>query len=252
MNSKKKPDADTDRGFDTGSVLIEEYKALWAYYMRTLDERGRIFDLFFKVVSVPFVLTGGIVLTLRTMMSGDAMSTAEIASGLDRIVFGAALFFVLSSTAGIACYVYYSIESANSRLYLRAMTAIRNRWRSDPLLAEVIVVDLIRPNRRYFGNLVVYSRGVVLALFNASMLASAIYFIIGDSYTIWVQSNLLLSLGIFVLAVIAQVSFGVFAMRFYASEEISEKIEAVIGEAAKQHRKRIASRLHSQTEETAA
>lgn len=207
-------------------IIVEEYKALWAYYLRTLDERARIFDFYFKIVSIPFVLTGVVVITLRTLGDFDVAQQAQVIQRLDTIVWGASFFFLLAWLAGVACYIYYVLESANSRAYLLALSAIRNRWREIPALSESIIIDLVRPNIRFAGGLIIHSRGLVLAIFNSAMLAVALAFVIGISAASWFSQNLLwTSLG-FALSVAVQYVLAVTFMRLHSRKIRSSNVAA--------------------------
>lgn len=112
-------------------ALVEEYKALWAYYIRTLDERARIFDVYFKIISMPFVFSGAVILYLRSidLQAKDPLIAQKLGELIESVITGFSIFFAMSSLAGILAYLYYSLESANSRIYLRALSAIRADWR---------------------------------------------------------------------------------------------------------------------------
>lgn len=216
------------------AILLEEYRALWLYYMRTLDERGRIFDLYFKIVSVPFVLTGAVVVTLRSLGQFEAGRAAEVAQRLDLIIQGASIFFILAAIAGLACYAYYALESANSRTYLVALTAIRNAWRRNPELADGVVVDLLRTNIKIAGGIIVHARGVVLAVFNSALVAVSLWFALGHTLIIAAMENLVLTLAIFLLSIAGHVALGVVCMNVYASRRQRTSIARSIQKTARE------------------
>lgn len=202
-------------------VLIEEYRSLWSYYSKTLDERGRIFEIYFKVVSVPFVLTGGIVFFLKPTADENA-DVVEIIQRLDAVIGGAALFFILAFVAGLACYVYYCLESANSRIYLIALTAIRNKWRADMSLHRDIIVDLLRPELKFTGDLIAHARGATFVVFNSAMITACTWLLVRSGMTLIPnvpEVAVALSLATLIAAGSLHLAIGKFALDNYAKSD---------------------------------
>lgn len=137
-------------------IVLEEYRQLWAYYHRTLDERKNLFDWYFKIVGLP---VAAIVLLLR--FGGEGIKVIEDVSTY--------LLGVIGLT-GVSLYATYACESANATRYEQALARIRSFWTSDaPELKRVIVIDELRSNG---GSRVSIKalRGVSLAIINSAWL----------------------------------------------------------------------------------
>lgn len=160
---------------ERASILELEYKHLWTYYIRTLDERARMFNLYFKVIGIPLVLNGAAVVIVRSIPDGSG--TADDVFSAVIAILG--LFFSLSYVAGVAAFLYYGFESANSRLYLLSMQAIRNLWRKENRsLRKALIIDFIRPEIKSLGGLIVWSRGSVFVLLNTAVGLTGLSFIV--------------------------------------------------------------------------
>ncbi|MEM6589702.1 MAG: hypothetical protein AAF641_14740 [Pseudomonadota bacterium] len=160
---------------ETRQTLELEYGSLWAYYMKTLDERTKIFEMYFRIITLPLVLSGAAAVFLRT-----APANSEIIQLAISATFGVlGMFFLLCFASGLASYTYYALESANSRLYLLALRSIRNTWRiRDERLSKAIVIDDLRPNIGRVGDAIIYARGAVFILFNTAVGVSGLSFAI--------------------------------------------------------------------------
>ena len=160
---------------DTRQTLELEYGSLWTYYMKTLDERTKIFEMYFRIITLPLVLSGAAAVFLRT-----APANSEVIQFAISATFGVlGMFFLLCYMSGLASYTYYSLESANSRLYLLALRSIRNTWRTtDECLSKTIIIDDLRPNIGRVGGAIIYARGAVFILFNTAVGVSGLSFAI--------------------------------------------------------------------------
>jgi hypothetical protein len=139
MSDDSSPKSDPDKDVE---IAIEEYNALWAYYIKTLDLRDNVFSYFFKAVTIPTgILAAFLAIAARGAGSegllGELYSIA-LGGGYDAIVFVVSLFFIL----GFCCYATYTLETHNSRNYLATLKAIRKFWRERfPSLQMVLTID---------------------------------------------------------------------------------------------------------------
>src|SRR6266851_5746631 len=76
--------------------LIEEYKALWDYYKRTVDERHKLLDYYYKIVPVPAAL----IATLATL---DVSKITSLIAP-DRALQTAAAALTVIFLVGIVAY----------------------------------------------------------------------------------------------------------------------------------------------------
>ncbi len=175
------------------SILLEEYKALWTYYIRTLDARERVFEIYTKIVGLPLVLSTGFLFYARSLapqqdkivaelkLKGKCGPTCEalgnVFNALKDAEIGLASFFLLSFCAGLGCYNYYVMESLNSRSYLTALSSIRNCWRTQhQQIHHAITIDLIRPEDPNVGDRIVRARGRIFVIFNAAIGSISFWF----------------------------------------------------------------------------
>lgn len=134
--------------------------------MRTLDERARISDLYLRVITLPLLLSGAAAVIVRTLPSSNN-DVQVIASSIVGVL---GVFFVLCFLSGVAAFLYYAMESANSRLYILALQAIRNEWRfNSTTLKNSIVIDTLRPDPGRVADSIVAARGAVFVLFNTAV-----------------------------------------------------------------------------------
>lgn len=152
-------------------ITIEEYKALWTYYIKTLDERGRIFDIYFKFVTIPAAVAGFIVYFSRSLADGIAhnQNLNELIFILNAAYLASSAFFLLSSISGLFCYIYYQMESANAKNYILASNAIRSFWRKKFDLDDILIIDKLRPSDGHSIFSIPNVRGFVFVIFNSSM-----------------------------------------------------------------------------------
>ncbi len=137
-------------------VAVEEYRHLWAYYHRTLDERKNLLDWYFKVVELPAAAIGYLVANGNGSVSVDPQTGAGVLGVVGLI--------------GIAIYGTYAKESANAGKYQASMARIREFFRrSNQELDLVLTIDrerAVNPNRSRLGSIRAW-RGAMVALANS-------------------------------------------------------------------------------------
>ena len=111
--------------------VLEEYKQLWSYYHKLLDERKNLLDWYFKVVTLPLGLVGFFVSTKSEQISLPHEIGATI--------------LVLIYFVGLALFGAYSKETSNAKKYHTAMVSLRNHINVKfPNLKGAIVIDELR------------------------------------------------------------------------------------------------------------
>ncbi len=96
---------------DKNSFIIEEYKHLWTYYLRLLDERNNLLNWYFKIVGLPLGLVG----YFLVQKNGQFTLPPEVGSIVLTIIF----------LVGLSLYGTYAKESSNASKYHKAMISIR-------------------------------------------------------------------------------------------------------------------------------
>jgi len=185
-------------------VALEEYRSLWAYYQRTLDERATLFNYYFKVVTVPAGLA--LALTLRLTLKEGGIQGIEFAtaSGSNDLTDFVSNLLSVIFLIGLAAYTAYSKETANGRKYEQSLNVLRGyfggRFAS---LSEVLVIGDLRKPKSLFGGLgsIAFWRGMILVFMNSAIVTFA-YFLSPDVPTGATPKM------IFVVAIILQVLWG--------------------------------------------
>jgi hypothetical protein len=120
--------ADTD-----SDIAIEEYRQLWSYYQRTLDERRNLFEWYFKAVTLPAAVVGSIAAALAQGVSLGGLTAIP-----EHVL--PSLFTVIFLT-GLVLLVTYAKESANAHSYGEVLNEIRDFLKGQyPSLGKVLVI----------------------------------------------------------------------------------------------------------------
>ncbi len=117
--------------------VMTEYRSLWTYYIRTLDERHKVIEYYFRSVTIPASLVG--LLALFADESASVMLKVESVS-LPKSI---AAIFLIIFLVGASLYIYYVRETSNSKRYSAALGDIRSamRARSDLLNKALTLSD---------------------------------------------------------------------------------------------------------------
>jgi len=174
--------------------LIEEYKALWDYYKRTLDERHKLLDYYYKTVPIPAALVA-ILATSRI----DTLIKLNAGEGVLQQIASAA--FAVIFLVGIVTYTTYVKESANAIRYETALNKIRERFRNkySSIKDDLIIGDLRSVPIR-LGRTPTW-RGLILVVLNSAVGVAAVGTAMGGP-------NYCLLMAIFVLLVCIQCLWG--------------------------------------------
>ena len=137
---------------------IDEYKLLWSYYQKILDERKNLFDWYFKVVTLPATVVGYI----ASGAPGSPDIPVQVIASLLFIIF----------LVGLTLYITYAKESSNAGKYECAMKSLRSFFRKKmPTLDEVIVIDDLRAKKstlKGFGSIKAW-RGASIGIINSAI-----------------------------------------------------------------------------------
>lgn len=117
-------------------IEIEEYRSLWTYYIRTLDERHKVIEYYFRTVTIPASFFG----LLPFFASGLLDKFNEISRFSATKSLSAVSLLIL--LVGVSLFLYYTAETCNSKRYISAMRHMRTIWkRRSVTLSEIISVD---------------------------------------------------------------------------------------------------------------
>jgi len=148
----------------TENFILEEYKALWDYYKKTLDERKKLFDWFLLIITLPSSAIGYLIFN-----QDQNISIPNIVS---------ALLLMLIYLIGLSLFITYTYESRNADNYLKAIRRIRNHFRkSDKKFRDLLIIDKSRQkNSHIFGkfDIIKLSRSFVFILINSATFSSSI------------------------------------------------------------------------------
>lgn len=152
-------DSDLDGGVDPQdlSVAIEEYKALWTYYHRTLDERRNLVEWYFKIAALPAAIVAfGVVAGRQTVLPPIPYPVV------------AAILLVIF-LVGLSLSITHAKECGNAANYERAMNQLRKFFRNHrPILQRAIIIGELRSPGTHLTSIKAL-RGLTLAWVNAAI-----------------------------------------------------------------------------------
>lgn len=114
-------------------VALEEYRAIWSYYQKTLDERGNLLNWHFKVTALPAAFLGFLAALNERLDSPNLPP-----------ILGMALLTIFVTGFWLAWV--HAKESANAGNYERALLWIRRfLCKQRPVLCSAVVMQWYRP-----------------------------------------------------------------------------------------------------------
>lgn len=147
----------------TETFIIEEYKALWDYYKKTLDERKKLFDWYLLIITLPSSAIAYLIFNQeKKIVVPDGVS---------------AILLLLIYLIGLSLFITYTHESRNANHYLNAINKIRNHVRKhDKKTNGLLIIDLSRrKNSHFFGlDIIKLSRSFVFILINSAAFSSSL------------------------------------------------------------------------------
>ncbi|MEO1313151.1 MAG: hypothetical protein AAFV27_04665 [Pseudomonadota bacterium] len=93
--------------------LLKEYDLAWSYYVQTLAERKNVLEYYFKMIAIPGVLI---------IAFGDSFDAFADESDLSVVLVS---LFVLLGVSGVGIFIYYALETRNSRVWRRKINEAR-------------------------------------------------------------------------------------------------------------------------------
>ena len=158
----------------TDQIILNEYDNLWRYYISSVEERFKLFDWYFKIVTLPFAILGGLTPFLKPNMW---------------IYLPFAFFLIF--LCGFCINILYGKQSAQSKKYDVSLKLIRNHFISRySSLENIIILDRLR-KKRYARNIynkdintkitlereirsIKFWRGLIISLFNSAIFVVAL------------------------------------------------------------------------------
>ena len=127
---------------DQWVVLTHDYNIAWDYYKINLEERGRIYDNFFRTIGIPSVLISTLVFVFPRIaavffqkaagLGADQVhqgsfseAVASLAASPLFLLAGGLIILVLSF-AGFAMFILHCYEEYTSKDYMGFMNSVRN------------------------------------------------------------------------------------------------------------------------------
>jgi hypothetical protein len=150
---------------DACEVARDEYKLLWSYYIKLLDERARYAARYIQIVAIPAAI-------ISFYFHRKADGAVDVVDAPDWIlVLSVGILFVI----GMALTGYYIMETLNGRAYLLAMSDLRRYFAdSYPDLSGAITID---KNRKGSGgwDSIPFLRILPFFVGNAALVAVAVH-----------------------------------------------------------------------------
>ena len=143
-------------------VALEEYRSLWSYYHRLLEEWKNFIDWYFKVVTLPAGVLGYLAI--------NGPGSPDVPGGFLAAVLG------VVALVGFSLYIGYSKEARNGFNYEVAMAAIRSFLSErEPILENVLRIDALRASSRpRRSGSIKFWRGFSMAIINSGLGAGAV------------------------------------------------------------------------------
>ena len=153
-------------------IVIEEYKVIWTYYQKSIDERSHLFQWYFRIVTFPAALIG--VATILRTETGIEVSTYAI-SGLLFVIY----------LAGITLHITYAMQSSNAKKMEIALIKLREYLRlKEPDLEDILIFDKLRKDvktPKLFGT-IKFWRGLIFSIINSAIISGGIGLLIDVKY----------------------------------------------------------------------
>jgi hypothetical protein len=161
-------------------IAIEEYKAIWSYYQKSIDERFNLFSWYFKVVTLPAAVLGFI-----TIIKPEINSEV-----IDYAVFGILTVIFLT---GISLHITYAKQCRNASKLESSLRQLRAFFRTtEPTLESVLIFDKLRQGEGFnIFKSVKFWRGMVFSIINSAVFSGAIAILLYPYYWLIILSYLL-------------------------------------------------------------
>jgi hypothetical protein len=141
----------------------EEYKTLWDYYKKTLEEREITLNYYFRTVTIPSAaLAVALLAQLRLQPSDGLAINTDYVSPILIVIF----------LVGVSCLLKYRLEAENARDYIRAINQIRDLFISEfpPLSSHLLFAQKI--NSLPFALSIPFYGSAVIVLINSAALTA--------------------------------------------------------------------------------
>jgi hypothetical protein len=147
----------------------EEYKVLWDYVKRTLEEREITLNYYFRTVTIPSAALAAFTFLKVRQQSG----TETLIFNVNPPTVAAALLVI--SLVGIACLLKYHLEAVNARAYFLAINEIRKFFRKEyPQIDGYLIIDKVPPGKRSFFLRIPFYGSAIIVIINSAILLAAI------------------------------------------------------------------------------
>jgi hypothetical protein len=158
-------------------ILKDEYEKLWNYYNQGVQERFKLFDWYFKIVTIPSTVLAGF-----NFFSENSVKTNSYYNYIGLILL--AIFL-----CGLCIYIIYAKQNSLTIKYDLSINKIREYYRTNyPELNEILIIDKLRSDKGFFNGLgsVKMWRGLILVFFNSIISSSCFVILFEIKKILWI------------------------------------------------------------------
>jgi hypothetical protein len=160
-------------------IVIKEYEALWNYYNKSIEERFRLFDWYFKIVALP----ASIFIAILTLNGKD-----DISQRITKYYPLACSIFFVIFLCGASLYITYIKQSYKAGKYFESILKVRS-WL---LVAFPDLYPVFSNKRESEGNRsllfdsVKFWRGATFVWFNSFLISCCCFLLVYNHSAEWV------------------------------------------------------------------
>jgi hypothetical protein len=155
------------------TILIDEYKLLWTYYIKLLDEKHKTIDYFFKTTALP----------AGAITAAAGYLSLENASNASEKIAAALIALAVVGIIGLISLIVYAKECANGHIYMESIKSIREGLtKQNKYLEKYVIFNKFEPKEYdtksfIFGTIRDW-RGRFISAVNSAVFSVIIYILL--------------------------------------------------------------------------
>lgn len=164
-------------------ILKDEYEKLWDYYNKSVQERFKLFDWYFKIVTIPSTVLVGF-----NFLSENYFKENILFIGLILL----AIFL-----CGLCIYIIYAKQNSLTIKYDMSINKIRKYYRKNyPELKDILIIDKLRNDKGFLNGLgsVKLWRGLIIVFFNSIIITSCLVVFGMSEKILWIIISYIVSI----------------------------------------------------------